>query len=168
MNVMAKSEKPASVSDPKPVLKKSVTPKAAQPGPPSRAKLPWAQAVSRATAPKPSQRPAAAAPKPSPRPSAKPPQRSPGRLAPPPLPKVVDADAVIEVSTEWLEEPSRRFSKRPSKPAKQLRFVEAVRVLVGPNGELEVFPERPGVPNGYIDALLVATSAGLAERLLKR
>jgi hypothetical protein len=183
MVIMAKSEKPANIFDPKSAAPKGVTSKAAQAGSPTRAKLPWAQVVSRATPSKPPQRPSAkpsqrpsAKPshgppaKPSQHPPAKPSQRPPGRLKPPPLPGAVDAEAIIEVSPEWLEDPAqgRRVSKRPSKPAPQLRFAEAVSVLVGPNGEIEIHTDPGAIPNGYLEALLVATSGGLAERLLKR
>jgi hypothetical protein len=154
---MAKSEKPASTA------KKSVRPKSASAtppprgksaAPPSRVKLPWAQVASRGTQFK-------APPTPAP------------RLNPPPLPKAVSSDnelSVIEVSPEWLEDGprGRRPSKRPSKPTGQLHFVEAVRVLVGPNGEIEFLSDPAGVPSGYVEALLVATSGGLVDRLLKR
>jgi hypothetical protein len=151
MKGMAKSEKPAIAGEPKSVAKKSVKPKAPLNAPPPRSKLPWAQVVSRATPAKPSERP-------------------PQRLKPPPLPRPIDEASIIEVSPEWLEDPvqGRRVSKRPSKPATQLRFVEAVRVLVGPNGEVEICSDPASIPSGHIEALLVATSPGLAERLLKR
>jgi hypothetical protein len=77
---------------------------------------------------------------------------------------------MIDVNPDWLEDPaqSRRASKRASKPAKQLHFVEAVRVLIGPNGEIVITPDPADVPAGYIEAVIVATSSGLAGRLLRR
>jgi hypothetical protein len=170
MHAMAKSEKPALGVDPKSVAK-SGAPKAAAAAPP-RAKTAWAHVVSRATPPKALQ---GAPAKMSQRPAAKPSQRPSNRLKPPPLPKIIDengalSESVIEVSSDWLEEPAqgRRVSKRPSKPTQKIRFAEAVRVLVGPNGELEVLSDPTDIPRGYVEAFLVATSGGLAERLLKR
>jgi hypothetical protein len=108
------------------------------------------------------------------------PKTAPGRLKPPPLPSSIEsggvlADETIEVNPDWLENQARTAgssgrSKRPSTPARRLRFAEAVRVWVGPNGEVEVFSEADSKPAGYVEALLVAVCAtsGLAERLLKR
>ncbi len=47
---------------------------------------------------------------------------------------------------------------------------EAVRVWVGPNGELEPFTVAWRRPKDYVDAMLVSSSplAGLAARLAKR
>jgi hypothetical protein len=159
MSRMAKSEKPAVAGELKLGAKKSIKPRSAPAVTAPRPKLSWAQTASRGTAAKPSLRP----------------KPTPERLKPPPLPKGIDEgalrpDEMIDVNPDWLESaaPSRGASKRASKPAKQLHFVEAVRVLIGPNGEIVITPDPADVPAGYIEAVIVATSSGLAGRLLKR
>lgn len=63
---------------------------------------------------------------------------------------------------------SRTAAKDPAVPISAIG--EAVRVWVGPNGELEPFTVAWRRPKDYVDAILVSTSplAGLAGRLGKR
>jgi hypothetical protein len=81
---------------------------------------------------------------------------------PPPL----GPPSEIEVNPAWLEapEPPVIVSEVPS----SVSFADAVRVMVGPDGEIEVVTTL-GAPRGYVEAVLVSTVPGarLGERLAR-
>jgi len=85
------------------------------------------------------------------------------------------SETPIEVSPDWLENefPESRAGKAAvgAPAAAPMACVgEAVRVWVGPNGELELLNPTSRAPVGYVEAILVASSstAGLMERLRRR
>jgi hypothetical protein len=86
----------------------------------------------------------------------------PSKSGPPPLPK-----PPIEVQPAWLEQaepavPQVILSELPS----SANHVDAVRVWVGPEGDVELASKR-AIPQGYVEAVLLSTAigSGLVDRL---
>jgi hypothetical protein len=82
-----------------------------------------------------------------------------------------DAPEIIDVDAGWLEAVKRDGSDRPAEATRtdagEAALGEAVRVWVGPTGEISVFKPGTRLPKDHVEALLVThvTTAGLAARL---
>jgi hypothetical protein len=87
-------------------------------------------------------------------------ERPPKKRASPPVTPPVE----IEVNPAWLEsnDPGVILSEAPS----SVSFADAVRVFIGPEGEVELASHQ-GAPRGYVEAVIVSTAVGarLTERL---
>jgi len=64
----------------------------------------------------------------------------------------------------------QEVARAPTRPPPDLSVADAVRVWVGPSGQIEIYTTADRAPTGFVEAIIVAVEprAGLAERLRQR